>query len=72
MPSRGAGPTSGSPKQPRSAAAWTETGCGIVAEGVETTAELAVLRKLGFNNVQGYLIGRPMPLDQAAALCAPQ
>ena len=49
-----------------------ETGCGIVAEGVETTAELAVLRKLGFNNVQGYLIGRPMPLDQAAALCAPQ
>lgn len=49
-----------------------ETGCKIVAEGVETMAELAVLRKLGFNNVQGYLIGRPMPLDQAAALCAPQ
>ena len=34
----------------------------IVAEGVETEAELQVLRALGTDAVQGYLIGRPQPL----------
>lgn len=32
-----------------------------VAEGVETLAELQVLRRLGCQVVQGYLIARPMP-----------
>lgn len=41
-----------------------ETGSKIVAEGVETEEELAVLRELKGNNAQGYLLGRPVPLSQ--------
>ncbi|MFG6486281.1 EAL domain-containing protein [Roseateles sp. BYS78W] len=37
-----------------------ETGCGIVAEGVETAAELDAVRKLGIARAQGYHLGRPM------------
>ncbi len=33
----------------------------IVAEGVETDSQLALMRELGIDNVQGYLLGRPMP-----------
>lgn len=36
-----------------------ETGSKIVAEGVETEAELQTLRALNVNKVQGYLLGRP-------------
>ncbi len=39
----------------------------VVAEGVETEAQLDALRGLGCNLVQGYLTGRPMPEDQARA-----
>jgi EAL domain-containing protein (putative c-di-GMP-specific phosphodiesterase class I) len=39
-----------------------ETGSRIVAECVETRAELDILRQLQVTNVQGYLLGRPMPL----------
>ena len=35
-----------------------------VAEGVETEAELELMRGLGCDNVQGYLIARPMPADE--------
>lgn len=35
------------------------TGCQVVAEGVETEAELDTLRSLGCQFVQGYLTGRP-------------
>ena len=35
-----------------------------VAEGVETEGELELMRDLGCNNVQGYLIARPMPADE--------
>ena len=45
-----------------------ETGCHIVAEGVETTAELETIRRLGIGRAQGYHLGRPMPLDQAQSL----
>jgi EAL domain-containing protein (putative c-di-GMP-specific phosphodiesterase class I) len=38
-----------------------ETGSTIVAEGVETERELAVLRSLGVDMAQGYLLGRPAP-----------
>ncbi|WP_198375878.1 EAL domain-containing protein [Neoroseomonas rubea] len=38
-----------------------DTGSGIVAEGVETEAELAALQALGIERAQGYLLGRPMP-----------
>lgn len=33
----------------------------IVAEGVETTLQLEVVRRLGFDAGQGYLLGRPAP-----------
>jgi diguanylate cyclase (GGDEF)-like protein len=34
----------------------------VLAEGVETEAQLAFLAKEGCNEVQGYLIGRPSPI----------
>lgn len=35
------------------------TGATLVAEGVETEEDLAVLRDLGVTHAQGYLLGRP-------------
>lgn len=49
-----------------------ETGSSIVAEGVETRAELDALRALGATTIQGYLPGRPMALAEAAAWCRPR
>jgi len=43
-----------------------EVGCEILAEGVETEDELATLRQIGVTKVQGYLVGRPMPVSEAA------
>jgi EAL domain-containing protein (putative c-di-GMP-specific phosphodiesterase class I) len=36
-------------------------GMDVVAEGVENEEQLAILRALKCNEVQGYLIARPMP-----------
>lgn len=36
-------------------------GLRVVAEGVETSAQLAQLRELGCDAVQGFLLNRPMP-----------
>ena len=36
----------------------------VVAEGVETPEQLALLRSFGCDQVQGYLISRPLPLVQ--------
>jgi len=38
-----------------------EMGCRLVAEGVETLAELEVLRGIGVEFAQGYLFRRPAP-----------
>jgi EAL domain-containing protein (putative c-di-GMP-specific phosphodiesterase class I)/CheY-like chemotaxis protein len=38
-----------------------------VAEGVENASDLATLRQLGCDEVQGYLIARPMPADALGA-----
>jgi EAL domain-containing protein (putative c-di-GMP-specific phosphodiesterase class I) len=35
-------------------------GCAVIAEGIETAGELAVLQELGCEYGQGYLLGRPM------------
>ncbi len=37
-------------------------GATIIAEGVETEAEAAMLVDLGYSTAQGYLFGRPMPI----------
>lgn len=39
-----------------------DVGAAIVAEGIETTAELETLRRLGIELGQGYRLARPMPL----------
>jgi EAL domain-containing protein (putative c-di-GMP-specific phosphodiesterase class I) len=33
----------------------------IVAEGVESEAQLAALREMGCTHAQGYLLSRPLP-----------
>jgi EAL domain-containing protein (putative c-di-GMP-specific phosphodiesterase class I) len=45
-------------------------GMEVVAEGVETAEQLAILRALGCNEVQGYLIARPMPAQAMGELLA--
>lgn len=39
-------------------------GLETVAEGVETTEQLAVLREQGCTSIQGYLLQRPVPADE--------
>jgi len=39
------------------------TGALIAAEGIETPHELELLRELGVDHGQGYLLGRPGPLE---------
>lgn len=41
----------------------------IVAEGVETAAELHTLQQLGVTAAQGYYLGRPTPLSELDAAC---
>jgi len=41
-------------------------GMAVVAEGVETAAQLQALRELGCNEVQGYFISRPLAADDLA------
>ncbi|RBY82259.1 bifunctional diguanylate cyclase/phosphodiesterase [Blastococcus sp. TF02A-26] len=43
-------------------------GMDVVAEGVETTAQVAALRALGCGFLQGWLVGRPVPADVLVAL----
>ena len=42
-------------------------GLDVVAEGVETEAQLEFLKRANCPHVQGFLLGRPMPLDELAA-----
>jgi len=42
-------------------------GMHVVAEGVETTAQLAALAEAGCGYAQGYLFGRPMPAEHVEA-----
>ncbi|MDD5434936.1 MAG: diguanylate cyclase [Nitrospira sp.] len=44
---------------------------GIIAEGIETEQELAVVKELGLDLVQGFLLGRPHELTSADCTAAP-
>jgi PAS domain S-box-containing protein len=44
-----------------------ETGCALIAEGIETDAERRVLRRLGVTFGQGFLLGRPAENSAFAA-----
>ena len=39
-------------------------GADALVEGIETEAQLEALRRLGVRYAQGYLIGKPLPLEQ--------
>src|SRR4051794_4915486 len=43
---------------------------GSTAEGVQTPQQLAVLREESCEEVQGYLIGRPLPVDELRSYLA--
>ena len=43
-------------------------GVEVIAEGVETEAQAEVLERLGCNQMQGFLIARPMPADELTKL----
>ncbi|MDI3299297.1 MAG: EAL domain-containing protein [Bacillota bacterium] len=45
-----------------------ETGTALVAEGIERPAELLVVQQLGVDMGQGFLLARPLPLDEAVDL----
>jgi len=60
---------------PRSAAIAKATialaqslGMTVIAEGVETEGQLGYLRRLGCDEIQGYLFSRPVPADEMALL----
>ncbi|MFW2851603.1 putative bifunctional diguanylate cyclase/phosphodiesterase [Sphingomonas sp. TX0543] len=43
-------------------------GMATTAEGVETEAELNMIRELGCSKIQGFYFGRPLPVEEARAL----
>lgn len=45
-------------------------GIGVIAEGVETQAQLAILRRLNCDYIQGYFYSRPLPERQFEELLA--
>jgi diguanylate cyclase (GGDEF)-like protein len=43
-------------------------GIPVIAEGVETEEQRAILEREGCAQIQGYLIGKPLPIENYAAL----
>jgi predicted signal transduction protein with EAL and GGDEF domain len=44
-------------------------GLDLIAEGVETQEQAAYLRERGCYSIQGYLISKPVPIDELVKLC---
>lgn len=42
-------------------------GCGVIAEGVETTEHGLMFQIMGGDKVQGYVVAKPMPADEFVA-----
>ena len=42
-------------------------GMTVTAEGVETKAQLDFLKSIGCDELQGYYLGRPMPIENLPA-----
>lgn len=42
----------------------------VTAEGVETAAQLAAVRSIGCDSVQGFLLARPTPAAEVRGLVA--
>lgn len=40
----------------------------VVIEGIETEPQLTIVRRLGCDTVQGYLLGRPVPASEALGM----
>ena len=47
-----------------------DLGLEVVAEGIETPAQLAELREMGCDHGQGYLFSRPVDAVAAGAMLA--
>jgi EAL domain-containing protein (putative c-di-GMP-specific phosphodiesterase class I) len=47
-------------------------GLRVVAEGVEQRAQQALLEKWGCHEIQGYLVGEPVPAEEALATLSPR
>jgi len=43
-------------------------GVGVLVEGVETEQQFALLERMGCQQVQGYLLAKPVPAVEARAL----
>lgn len=41
-----------------------EMGMTLIAEGIETADELQAIQQLGIHHAQGYLLGKPMPVQE--------
>ena len=39
----------------------------VTTEGIETQAQVDLMKRLGCDQLQGYLFGKPMPADRVAA-----